>query len=211
MSIPMEEVLRGAEKLEHAGVTRQMWHALLQADAVALQQVVASWPRMSQVYDACSILGFGSAKELVQIVNPGETGLRYAGWSLRELREEHPTYVRDRWFDDFAWGACGVPSGFYVVRFRVEGSDGRTCDDQQTLVPHGCMQTPVVLGASAMLAAKLSGIEDPPRGHWIRCRERSESGRHVVLGWDDDRLSISDERDDLPSPLHWLSVTRPML
>ena len=163
-------------------------------------------------FDAVSLLGFGAkSTEPLPQGNPGEIVIRYGGWSLQELRAKRaPGLMWDQsWHDKYPWSSEKLPSGLYVLRLPIPDSNRKTFDQQEALLLPGEETAHVVLAASALLAIRLSGGDDPLRGDWTHCQEQATAGRRVVLAWVDGRLFVFDYFDGYPfGGVVWLSSAR---
>jgi hypothetical protein len=144
--------------------------------------------------DAVALLGFGSQNtEALPAANPGETIIRYGGWSLQELRGNAvaaPLMHFQNWYDRYAWGSEKLPSGIYILRLPVPGSSRKSFKAQTRLLLPGEEPGPVVLAASALIAHRLSGGKNTLKNGWTRCKERTDAGRGVELIWVVGRLFV---------------------
>lgn len=160
--------------------------------------------------NAISMLGFGPpGPEAFPEAVPGEISLRYGGWSLTELRRKHPDLLCDQdWYDRYPWASERLPSGFYVLRLPVPESNGKTFEEQQTLLLPGEEPAAVVLAATALLALRVSSFGDPLRGDFTRCKEETDDGNRVGLYWCDRRLYVRSDWGDFRFDGVWLSAAR---
>ncbi len=62
------------------------------------------------------------------------------------------------------------------------------------------------VAATALLAICRSGVHDPLRGGWIRCKEQTDADNRVGLDWRDGRLYVGTYWDDDPEGLIWLAM-----
>ncbi len=165
-------------------------------------------------YDAVSTLGFGPASLTpFPQAKPGELLIRYGGWSLRELRDSATVREKDilweqDWYNGYAWSTEHLPSGLYVLRLPIPTSNRKTFVEQKALLLPGEEPVPVVLAASAMLAHLVSTGERLMQGQWLRCKEQTDAGLRVELGWLDGRLYVNRSFDDDPDGNVWLASAR---
>ena len=164
----------------------------------------------SRSLDAVSLLGFGPKSDgAFPQAESGTIVIRYGGWSLQELRDRRSDlmYTQD-WYNRYSWSTERLPSGIYVLRLPIPGSNRKTFDEQKPLLLPGEEPAPIVLVATAMLAFHLSGGQDPLKGRWMRCKEQPDDGDHVGLDWHGSRLYVNgywgdDRRDNV-----WLASAR---
>lgn len=162
--------------------------------------------------DAVSLLGFGpESTEALPQASPGEIVLRYGGWSLRELHEKDPDQLRMRGHDKYVWWSEKRPSGVYVLRIPIPGSNRRPLAKQEWLLLPDEEPTSVVLVASALLAIHFSGGEDPLKGEWVRCNERTDDGGRIELTfrpWPTPQLTADSFWSGSQLVRHWFSGCR---
>jgi hypothetical protein len=165
---------------------------------------------MSDTTSALTVRPFDAASLLFPPTPPqlapsaaGEILFRYGkegeefGWSLPELRYAHPDLLHQQdWYDQHPWAAEKLPSGLYVLRLPVPGSNRKTFDEQQALLLPNEEPAHVVLAATALLSIRLSGGQDPLKGDWARTGRQTVCGRHVALDWRSGRLCVNDQWDD---------------
>ena len=158
-------------------------------------------------FDALSLLGFGPVSaDPLPAATPSTIVIRYGGWSLQELREKHQNLFHNQdWYGKKLWNSEQFPSGIYVLRLPVPDSNRKTFDEQKALLLPGEESAPIVLAATALLAMKLSGAEDPLKDDWTRCKEQAYSAIYFALRWDDGRLGVSVWNDNRFDHL-WLAA-----
>ena len=157
--------------------------------------------------DAPIILGLGP---LIPGNNPGEYVFHYDGWSLQDLRmNQNVLMSQETWYDTHPWATEKLPSGIYVLRLPVPDSNRKTFAEQKALLLPEEEPAPIVLAATALLAIRLSGGDDPLRNGWARCKEQNADDGRVVLRWRDGRLLVrSRRRDDRRGGIFWLAAAR---
>ena len=160
--------------------------------------------------DAPHLLGLGPASnEPLPTAEPGTIILRYCGWSLQQLRDKRIDLMhRQNWYNEYRWSVDVLPSGIYVLRLPVPKSNRKSFDEQKALLLPGEETASVVLAATALLAIRLSGEEEPLHRDWVRCNEQTASGRRVVLDWDVGRLDVSSHWSDRRFGYFWLAAAR---
>jgi len=161
-------------------------------------------------YDAVSLLGFGPVVADVLLPgNPGETVLRHGGWSLQELRDKRGDLMHPQdWYDQYPWASERLPSGIYVLRLPIPGSNRKTFDEQNSLLSPGEEPAPIVLAVSALLSICLSGVDDPLKRDWTRTGQQTGGGSHAVLHWYEGRLNVYNVWHDSRYDGVWLAAAR---
>ena len=127
---------------------------------------------------------------------------------LTALRDSSILMHQQDWYNDRPWAQAQVPAGKYAVRLPIPGSNGRTREEQNSLLLPGEKPIPVVLGALTLLGLSKAGNPDPLQNGWLRCAEETARGYRVVLHWYGGRLYVNHYWDDYRSDLVWAGGVR---
>lgn len=202
----------GINKLSDAGLDVERWLAMCDADAAAMQRLVAAWPvhLPSFVHDAktvCGILGLpNNCNEEAPKAADGEVVVWYGGWTLGELvaTGKVVNYLSK---EREAWKA---PPGYYHTRIPVPDSNRMTHGEQIDLLSRlyaAFKELPTPVGATALAAHFGVTDEDLLKGNFCRCAEALPHGRHTGLDVDEGRVHV-DHWDDDPDDLVFLGAAR---
>jgi len=112
------------------------------------------------------------------------------------------------WYDRSPWASERLPSGIYVLRLPIPDSNRKTFDGQRKLLLPNEEPAHVTLVASALLAIRLSGGQDPLQGDWTRTSQQASSDYRAVLYWHDGRLFVNKRWGDDRYDELWLSAAR---
>jgi hypothetical protein len=164
----------GMNNLAEAGINVERWLAMCDADAAAMQRLVAAWPVLlpSFVHDAettCSILGFpNNCKEEAPKAANGEGVVWYDGWTLGELVSTGKV-VNNLYEKQKSWKA---PPGYYHARIPVPESNWMTHEQHADLLARlyaSLKELPTPVGATVLAVHLGVTGEDLLKGKCCAC------------------------------------------
>jgi hypothetical protein len=191
--LEQKKLALGINKLSVAGIDVERWLAMCNADAVAMQRLVAAWPvRLpSFVYDAkvsCSILGLSNnCEEEAPKAADGEVVVWYGGWTLGELLATGKVFN----YLSKEWEERKAPAGYYRTRIPVPGSSRKTHEERIAHLNRfyaAFKELPTPVGATALAVHLGVTGEDLLKGDFCACAEALPDGRHAVLTVDFGRV-----------------------
>lgn len=191
----------GINRLADAGIDVEKWLVMCDADAAAMQRLVAAWPNRlpSFVHDAktvCGVLGLPcNCNEEEPKAIDGEVVVWYGGWTLGELVAtgkviNYLSKEREEW---------KAPAGYYHVRIPVPDSNRMTHDERIAHLARlyaAFNELPTPVGATALAAHLGVTGEDLLKGNFCVCAEALPSGYHAVLSVFEGRVSVYSYWDD---------------
>jgi hypothetical protein len=191
MSISLKRLERkkldlGMNRLAEAGIDVERWLAMCDADAAAMQRLVAAWPVLlpSFVHDAkttCGILGLpNNCKEEAPKAANGEIVVWYDGWTLGELVATGKVcnYLSK---EREAWKA---PPGYYHARIPVPESNRMTHEQHADLLARlyaSLKELPTPVGATVLAVHFGVTGEDLLKGDFCACAEVLPAGNRAAL------------------------------
>ena len=181
-----EKLHLGMKTLAEAGIDVERWLAMCDADAAAMQRLVAAWPVLlpSFVHDAkatCCVLGLrNNCKEKAPKAAKGEVVVWYDGWTLGELVKTGKV-VNYLSRESESWKA---PPGYYHARIPVPESNRKTHEQHVDLLARlyaSLKDLPTPVGATVLAVHFGVAGEDLLKGDLCACAEVLPNGRRAVL------------------------------
>ncbi len=204
----MNEIVRGLQKLQKAGLTRHGWMAMPEGHSPQLQTLVAALPQVPEsipngiVYDAaamCRILGFVCAcSDPAPKARAGETIIHYGGWDLATLRQSlvgRKYMCRELDQNGFHEKVCRAEPGYYRLKLRIPDSNYRnweTLVTQMRFMNEVIEPAPAIVAASALVAHLIETDKDLLDYDWCRCQDPLPKNNTVILTVRDSRVRFEE-------------------